>query len=223
MLASGASGTGTWYYVPTYFAGPTCDGSPLSTFIAAHDYSTGYPSCASYTAGPNQLTMTQLNSSNVIAIGQLFNNAANRATYCGKQVIVTVNGAPVAAPDEGVSSSGTAARPAPPRTTSKTLIFHCLVLVLLQAAWEQPASRAWSPMCPFKSQTSRSRLLSLETVLFLLNYLRPESFIAGWPSHYRLYIRPYNYCSSLSNIFMTIPTLFTAYSVIHYFAPHFTS
>ena len=103
MLISVSSGSGTWYYVPTYYTGPTCDGSPLSNFIAANDYATGYPSCASYIPGPNQLTMTQLNSSNVIAIGQLAStpSQATRMAYCGKQVIVTVNGVQVAAPDGG--------------------------------------------------------------------------------------------------------------------------
>lgn len=45
--------------------------------------------------------MTQVNTSNIIAIGQLFNNQANRALYCGKQVVVTVGGKKVTPPDGG--------------------------------------------------------------------------------------------------------------------------
>ena len=101
-LISVANGSGTWYYVTPAYTGPTCDGSSLASFISANDYAGGYPSCASYTPGPNQLDMVQLNSSNIIAIGQLFNGgAANRQLYCGKQVVVSYNGQVVSPPDGG--------------------------------------------------------------------------------------------------------------------------
>lgn len=65
----------------------------------------GFPSCASYAPGPDQLTLQQLGSNNVIAIGELFKKSEDapdhRAQYCGKQVIVTANGKKVEAPDGG--------------------------------------------------------------------------------------------------------------------------
>ncbi|GAX72934.1 hypothetical protein CEUSTIGMA_g389.t1 [Chlamydomonas eustigma] len=97
------AGSGTWYYVPTTYNGSTCGLAPtLSQFIAQNDYASAYPSCASYTAGPNQLTMTQLNTSNIVAIGQLYNpTQIARQTYCGKQVIISYNGNKVTPPDGG--------------------------------------------------------------------------------------------------------------------------
>jgi hypothetical protein len=51
----------------------------------------GYPTCASFTAGPDQLTLAQLGSNNVVAIDMdVLKN--NRANLCGKAITVTANG-----------------------------------------------------------------------------------------------------------------------------------
>lgn len=90
-LYSGSNIYGTFYYD---IRGAVCPG------IITFPENDGYPSCASFAPGPNQLTLRQLNSNNVIAID---NNllGSNRAKYCGKKVIVTYNGQQITAPDGG--------------------------------------------------------------------------------------------------------------------------
>ena len=62
----------------------------------------GYTKCESYTRGPNQLPLAQRNTNNIIAIGELFGGSeADRATWCGKQVVVTYKGRQITAPDGG--------------------------------------------------------------------------------------------------------------------------
>lgn len=66
------------------------------------DMNQGYTICESYTPGPNQRTLAQRNTNNIIAIGQLFGaNPATRALYCGKQIKIFRNGVPIAAPSGG--------------------------------------------------------------------------------------------------------------------------
>lgn len=131
---------------------------------------------------------------------------------------MTVNGAPVTAPDGGSFFVWDGCEACATTYNFKNFDFSLPGLGAVTGSVGAACQQGVVPDVSFQITN-----VQVKTVLFLLNYLRPASFIAGWPSHYRLYIRPYNYCSSLSNIFMTIPTLFTAYSVIHYFAPHFTS
>lgn len=62
------------------------------------------PSCASNAPGPNAKTLMQLGSNNVIAIKALAGSPASdetRERYCGKQVIISVNGNQIQAPDGG--------------------------------------------------------------------------------------------------------------------------
>jgi hypothetical protein len=60
----------------------------------------GYPACTSWAPGPNQRTLAQEGSNNVVAI-DMNHLAANRASLCGKKVLVYKNGVQVAAPDGG--------------------------------------------------------------------------------------------------------------------------
>lgn len=60
----------------------------------------GIPLCASNTAGPNQQTLRQVGSNNVIAIDANV-ISPNRAGFCGKKILVFKDGKPVAAPDGG--------------------------------------------------------------------------------------------------------------------------
>ncbi|GFR40019.1 hypothetical protein Agub_g554 [Astrephomene gubernaculifera] len=90
VLYSG-SGSGTYYFdIKT-----TCPSEPRG-----YPETDGYPSCASWTPGPNQQTLRQVNTNNVVAID---NNvlSANRAKLCGKKVLVYRNGVQVKAPDGG--------------------------------------------------------------------------------------------------------------------------
>lgn len=63
----------------------------------------GVPTCASFAPGPNQQTLRQVGSNNVIAIdNQLLATQEGRAKYCGKKVVVTrADGSVVQAPDGG--------------------------------------------------------------------------------------------------------------------------
>lgn len=69
---------------------------------SVQDVAAGIPTCASYTPGPDQVSLQQLGSNNVIAIGQLFQASDDaRSQFCGKQVLVTVDGNQIGAPDGG--------------------------------------------------------------------------------------------------------------------------
>ena len=92
-LYSVSGGIGTYYY-----------NNAVKNQCLAIGGGDGDPSCASYTPGPNQMSLSQLNTENVIAIGQLTNgpSLATRALYCGKQVIVTnATGQKVTPPNGG--------------------------------------------------------------------------------------------------------------------------
>ena len=85
------SGSATYYYdVKT-----TCPQHP-----GGYPETDGYPACASFTPGPDQQTLRQVNSNNVIAMDMNI-LAADRAGLCGKEVTVTHNGKVVTPPDGG--------------------------------------------------------------------------------------------------------------------------
>ena len=85
------SGSATYYYdVKTH-----CPQDP-----GGYPETDGYPACASYTPGPDQQTLRQINSNNVVAIDMNF-LGADRAALCGKEVTVTYNGEKVTPPDGG--------------------------------------------------------------------------------------------------------------------------
>lgn len=88
------SGAGTYYY-DVHTSCPQDGGG--------YAENQGYPACTSYTPGPNQQTMQQIGSNNIVAIGQLAYNAPEsvRQQFCGKKVSVFYNGQQVAAPDGG--------------------------------------------------------------------------------------------------------------------------
>jgi hypothetical protein len=85
------SGSGTYYYDVRTQCPQDTNGYPETD---------GYAACESYAPGPNQQTLRQGNTDNVVAIDMNLLKA-NRAQLCGKQIIVSYNGAPVSAPDGG--------------------------------------------------------------------------------------------------------------------------
>ncbi|KAG2428341.1 hypothetical protein HXX76_010487 [Chlamydomonas incerta] len=94
VLASGTSALGTYYY----------DVRTKCPQDVAYSENNGYPSCASWNQATGaQLTMKQLNTNNIIAIGQLTGNPspATRTKWCGKKVVISVNGQTITAPDGG--------------------------------------------------------------------------------------------------------------------------
>lgn len=84
------SGSGTYYYD---IRGQSCNGETYAE-------NNGYPSCTSFAPGPNQQTLAQVNSNNVVAIDRNV-LGANRAGLCGKKVLVYKDGRQVSAPDGG--------------------------------------------------------------------------------------------------------------------------
>lgn len=85
------SGSGTYYYDVRTQCPQNPNGYPETD---------GYATCESFSPGPNQKTLRQGNSDNVVAIDMNVLKV-NRAGLCGKKIIVTHNGAPVSAPDGG--------------------------------------------------------------------------------------------------------------------------
>lgn len=85
------SGSATYYYdVKT-----SCPQDPNG-----YPENDGYPTCASFTKGPDQLTLRQLGSNNVVAIDRDFLKT-RRDSLCGKAITVMVNGQKVTPPDKG--------------------------------------------------------------------------------------------------------------------------
>jgi hypothetical protein len=82
------TGSGTYYF------------DVRTTACGSFPESNGYPLCTSNTPGPNQQTLAQLNSNNVVAINANL-IGADRAKFCGKRIRVFKNGVEVAAPDGG--------------------------------------------------------------------------------------------------------------------------
>ena len=91
LYSSSGTQSGTYYYSTNKVCPSEPNGYPELD---------GYPSCASFTPGPNQQTLRQVNSNNIVAIdaGLL---SGDRARYCGKQVNIFKNGQQVFAPDGG--------------------------------------------------------------------------------------------------------------------------
>jgi len=85
------SGFGTFYY------------DVKDSFCGSFPENNGFPKCTSNTPGAAQQTMQQINTDNIVAIGQLFGaDEAGRAEWCGKKVVVAdADGNPVSAPDGG--------------------------------------------------------------------------------------------------------------------------
>jgi len=98
VLASGVA-SATYYYDQAL---SSCPGGASVAGVT-----NGYTTCSSYTPGPSQLTLGQMATNNIIAIGQLFGTEttpvsdAVRAQWCGKKVVLSINGQQVVPPSPG--------------------------------------------------------------------------------------------------------------------------
>lgn len=89
LYSSSGTQSGTYYYSTN----TNCPSEPNG--YAETD---GYPSCASYAPGPDQQTIRQIGSNNIVAIDSNL-LGGDRAKYCGKEIQIFHNGSPVASPD----------------------------------------------------------------------------------------------------------------------------
>eukprot|EP00953_Heterococcus_sp_UTEX-ZZ885_P034261 17761-Heterococcus_DN1.PRE.1 len=89
------SSTGTKAATYYYSTNMKCAGEPNG-----YPELGGYPSCASFTPGPDQQTLGQLNTNNIVAIdsGLL---SSDHTKFCGKQINIYYNKVLVTPPEPG--------------------------------------------------------------------------------------------------------------------------
>ena len=85
------SGSATYYYDVKTMCPQDPNGYPENK---------GIPKCASNTPGPNQKSLKEVNSNNVVAMDNTV-LSKDRAKYCGKEITIMHNGAKVNPPDGG--------------------------------------------------------------------------------------------------------------------------